>query len=377
MGSPEYRPAYARAATRGCAAGLCYGRTLMAVRRALGALPLLAVVACGGSPAGPAPIPSPNLHTVTLVAFYDQDADGVADPGEPGRVPGVVVGVGGRSARSEPGTGRLVIAGVPEGVHLAVILPETLPAFYTVLPGTVLNVRSPATEDVWVPLTLAIGANRPHTYMAFGDSITVGEGSTDRTGYRGPLEERLEAHFGAATVVNQGISGTRSNRGAERIRDSLNRTRPAYTLVMYGTNDWNDDTCRSSAPACFTVASLRRILETAKARSSLPVLATIPPVNVGYDARAPASRQVWVQEMNGFLRTLAREEGAVLADVYEALAREPNLSSLFVDHVHPNDRGYEIIADEFFRALSQPLATSGGETLALFSAPHPRFAGGR
>lgn len=351
---------------------LCYGPPPMAVCRALGALPLLAFAACGGSPTGPGPIPPPIVvHTVSVTVFYDEDADGVADPGEAGRVPGVDVTVGGQSGRSAAGTGRAEIQGVPEGVHPAVPRADTLPAFYAVVPGAVVNVRSPATEEVFLPLTLPIGANRAHTYMAFGDSITVGEGSTGSRGYRVPLEDALERHFGAATIVNEGESGTRSSRGADRIRSSLNRVRPAYSLVLYGTNDWNDSACRAALP-CFTVDSLRRILESAKAAQSLPVLAMIPPVNVGFDGRTPPSRQVWVQQMNDLLRPLALEEGALLVDLYAALAREPELSTLFVDHVHPNDRGYRIMADEFFKALTSTLPAVIGAPTLLSPPARPR-----
>ena len=48
----------------------------------------------------------------------------------------------------------------------------------------------PATEEVLVPLTLPT-SRRPNVYMAFGDSLTVGEGSSDGEGYRGRLDQQL------------------------------------------------------------------------------------------------------------------------------------------------------------------------------------------
>jgi hypothetical protein len=64
--------------------------------------------------------------------------------------------------------------------------------------------------------------------------------------------------------------------------------------------------------------------------------------------------------MNELIRPMALAEGAVLVDLEAAFLREPDLASLFVDHIHPNDAGYEIIASEFFAAISRPAATAAG-----------------
>jgi phospholipase/lecithinase/hemolysin len=49
--------------------------------------------------------------------------------------------------------------------------------------------------------------------------------------------------------------------------------------------------------------------------------------------------------------------------------RESNLSGLFADHVHPNDRGYQIIAAEFFRAITRPPAASSALLPTLLRRP--------
>lgn len=342
-------------------------RGCMRALRAAALLPLLGLTACGGEGPMTPPPPTPT-HPVPVVVFYDVDADGVADPDEIGRVPGVEVTVAGRSATSATGNGYLVVNGVPEGVHTASVRMSTLPAFYQTVPGVTVTVRSPATEEAFLGLTLAIGVNNPYTYMGFGDSITVGDGSSDGDGYRVMLEALLAAHFGDATVYDEGISGTRSDRGAQRIGGSLDRRRPAYTLVLYGTNDWNDSLC-DEAETCFTLESVRSIVRDVKAAESLPVVGTIPPINVGYDFRTPESRQDWVNERNEELRAMAREEGALLGDINAALVQASggDIGTVIEDHVHPNDRGYEIMADTWFAALARPLPAAPAAT--LFKAP--------
>src|SRR5687767_14068576 len=90
----------------------------------------VAVAGCGGgsgSPAGPGTPPPPAGSSVTLVVFYDENANAVADAGEVMRVPDVTVALGARTARSETLTGRAVVIGVPDGTYTASLRADTLP----------------------------------------------------------------------------------------------------------------------------------------------------------------------------------------------------------------------------------------------------------
>lgn len=296
--------------------------------------------------------------------FYDENGNGRQDGNEAAVVPGAEVAIAGRTARAAPGTGRVTVNNVPEGPAVASLRPGSLPPFYT--PGVAVQVivPLPAGEIVRLGAMLPIGSNVPARYMAFGDSITEGDGSSSGDGYRRLLQGRLRDHFGEAEVVNSAEGGTRSYEGAARIARSLRRGDPAYTLVLYGTNDWNASACRDVAgPSCFTVDSLRGIVRSVKAEQSLPIVGTIIPVNTGFDPRAPESRNLWVADVNALIRTMVEEEGAVLADLYAAFMDVPDFHALFSDHVHPNDAGYEIIANEFFEAITAPPAT--GQASAL------------
>jgi lysophospholipase L1-like esterase len=287
--------------------------------------------------------------------FYDQNADGLQEGNETAVVPGVEVRILARVATAAPGTGRATLTGVPEGTWSAQLQPASLPPFYQAGPAVQVVVPVTDGQPVRLPARLPIGANHPNVYMAVGDSITDGDGSTDETGYRRRLQEKLQAHFGQATIVNRAIGGIRSSTGAALIHASLARVDPAYTLILYGTNDWNDSSCRSQFP-CFTIDSLRNIVRATKGAGSLPVLSTIIPVNTGFDARSPESRNVWVAEMNDLVRPMAGEEGALLVDNHKAFLAVPDFHTLFSDHVHPNDAGYAIMADTFFKAISEPAA---------------------
>jgi lysophospholipase L1-like esterase len=311
--------------------------------------------------------------SVMGAAFYDENGNGSLDAGENTRVPDVVVEIGARSGRSSKVLGEFTVEGVPGGTQAVTVRRTSLPPYYSA-PAS-LSVVVPQSQGLLVPITLPIGPNRPNVYMGFGDSITIGQGSSDDLGYRHRLQEKLAAHFGRGTVLSEGIDATRSNRGAERIDESLRRARPAYTLIHYGTNDWNVGACKFNPP-CFTIDSLRDIVLSARGSQSLPVLSTIIPANP--ESFQQPDRNEWVAAMDERIRALAREMNVPLADPQALFLKDASPERLFADHVHPSDAGYELMAQAFFTALATPgEASASGFVPLLFAAPAaPRPAPG-
>lgn len=347
----------------------------MPVRAVWPVLAGLSLAACGGgsgiSPGGPTqPSPQPTGQSAVAVVFYDENGNGVLDASESVRIPNVEVVAGGRTARTEPTTGRATLRDLPQGTHSVTVTAATLPPFFRAGAPATVQVPQPAGNDAVVPVTLPIGGNEPNTYLAFGDSISNGIGYADENAYRVRLEDKLDAHFGRATVINDGAGSTRSNQGADRIADSLSRHRPAYTLIIYGTNDWNRNECDrvEKLATCFTIPSLRSIVRSTFAAQSLPCLATLPPPNEGYDVRAPPRRTEWSTAVNQQIRALAAEEGALLVDLEAAMLKSGDISELYVDHVHPNEQGFEIIANTFLQAITSghvsPRASRSGRPRA-------------
>jgi len=321
----------------------------------------------GGSPTSPG-TPSPS-YPVTAVVFYDENGNGVMDADESIRLPEVDVEVAGKVGRSEKLTGRAVVNGVPVGSYPVSVRASSLPPFYTAGAVPAITVPQAAGSEAARPLALSIGDNVPNSYLAFGDSISIGEGARTTDGYRDVLELLLAQNLGGRhRVIDDGVSGNKSDQGADRIEVSLRRSRPAYTLILLGTNDWNKGPCKTTAPPCFTLDSLRFMIQATRAYKSLPVISTIIPAN---PSATPPERNEWVTAMNELIKTMARQEGAALADSHAAFMKAGNLPSLFFDHVHPNDAGYQLIAGAFFTAIARPPAatTAGWAVPSLFLSP--------
>ena len=303
----------------------------------------------GGSAAAVAPTPASRL--VTFAAFLDENRNGVLDASERIRVPGAEISFGSASGKSAPLTGEVALNVAPSAQTLSVN-PSSLPPYYRSPESSV--VAPPPVGSLNVPIALPLGPGATAgVYLAFGDSITDGQATIgDGQGYTGQLERMLSAHFGVAKVINDGIDSSSSERGDSRIAGSLASGRPAFTLILYGTNDWSDPRC--GQPPCFTTSSLRSMAQRVKAAGGFAFVGTLLMTNPGDDFRASPQRNAWIVAQNELIRQMATEEGVVLVDLYAAFERSPLAwSELFADYIHPSAAGYTLMAQTWFDAITK------------------------
>jgi lysophospholipase L1-like esterase len=326
---------------------------------------LLASCGGGGSPTGPSqPTPPPvETYAVNATVFYDENGNGQLDAAEGVRIPGVQVVIGTGVGTSAAGTGIAPVTGIQQGSLTATVRTDSLPAYYQA--GAPVPVQVPGTSEVRIPLTLPIGNNQTNLYLGFGDSITSGDGSSDGRGYALKLQNLLGPYLGRAEVLTWGREGSYSSQGASRTKATLRTYDPAYLLILYGVNDWNDLYCQNHPPEdCFTIDALREAIDETKAWGSLPVIGTITPVN---PTLQPAERNAWIDGMNVLIKNLAREEAVPVADLNALFKAAPSLPALYYDHIHPNDQGYDLIAQGWFTAITQARSAAAASRRFGFS----------
>jgi lysophospholipase L1-like esterase len=225
--------------------------------------------------------------------------------------------------------------------------------------------KSSPTSASQTPASFDFGGNDPKKVVAFGDSITFGFLDLQRRGFRlttsnnypNILQGKLKALDPAWQVVNEGRGGEHTFEGAGRISSVLQSDKPGFILIMEGTND--AEQCDDST---VLINSLHGMVRTAKANKTIPILATIPPSF----RNNPCASDI-IDEANANIRGIAAAEGIVLAEIFNGM----NQRDLFGiapdrDPLHPNERGYAVMADIWYTALLQ--AIPGGVTAAL----HPR-----
>jgi len=232
------------------------------------------------------------------------------------------------------------------------------------------------------------------SFLAFGDSITLGEDGQNSTAssvasmsarlhpsvlfpqaqrYPQELQQSLAARYKTQTptVTNQGNPGEMAgSRGTLSRFSSLTSSRQyAVVLIMEGTNDLFDRDDRL-VPAA--IDGLRQMIRDAKSRSMRPFLATVPPMNPA--ACSPVCRGLAWSLVSGFndnVRALAASEGVPLVDVYQGFGG--NLALVGPDGLHPSADGYAKIADLFFTAIKQNLEVPPAPSaLSLLRAPSGR-----
>jgi lysophospholipase L1-like esterase len=153
-------------------------------------------------------------------------------------------------------------------------------------------------------------------------------------------------------VINDGIDSSNSGRGDSRIEGSPSTGRPAFVLILYGTNDWSDPRC--GEPPCFTIEKLRSMVRKVKERGAFPFVGTLLMTKVGNDFRASPRRNAWITAQNESIRLMAEEEQVVLADLHLAFEHSPlPYSQLFADYIHPSAEGYRVMAEAWFDAISK------------------------
>lgn len=182
----------------------------------------------------------------------------------------------------------------------------------------------------------------PLTYVALGDSLTVGIGARDpEQGLVGLLAGRLAAARGQdVRVVNLGVSGTTlAGLRAEQLpaaREVL--AGAALVTVCIGTND-----AGTTPPAEFA-AGFGALLD------ALPdgaLVADVPSFQGGRHAAEAA-------ELAQLCRDALAARPRLRAVALEAATTGMGITEFSADLAHPGPRGYRRYADAFWAAVEPP-----------------------
>ncbi|MDH3346544.1 MAG: GDSL-type esterase/lipase family protein [Desulfobulbaceae bacterium] len=181
---------------------------------------------------------------------------------------------------------------------------------------------------------------------AFGDSITAGEGSSSG-GYPPKLTSLLNNNNRNSNILNYGIPGEHTSQGIARIDSVLAASGPQLVLLLEGIND------RAFGISLETTKfNLSEMINKCRARNATPLISNLLP---------DTSPQGWKKQVsttyNPMINSLAQEKGISLVDQYSPLA--PNWDSLTVDGMHPNDSGYQIMAQTWYNTLKGIIGEGG------------------
>ncbi len=164
--------------------------------------------------------------------------------------------------------------------------------------------------------------------LAFGDSLTNGNGAKEGESYPAVLESLT-----GRKVINAGVSGEESTEGLARLTDALEEYQPKLLILCHGGND-----LLRKKNAAKMETNVRAMIQLAKDKNIPVVLLGVPKPGL-------------------FLST---------AEVYKSIAESTNVifienlvldvlkdKTLKSDTVHPNKDGYRVMADTINSVLQE------------------------
>jgi lysophospholipase L1-like esterase len=181
-----------------------------------------------------------------------------------------------------------------------------------------------------------------------GDSITDGW--------------KLAQYFPGKPYVNRGISGQTTPQMLVRFYPDVLNLHPAAVIMLAGTND----IARNTGPETLEMIedNFRAMGELAEKHGVKVVLALLLPVSdytprKQTDHRPPSD----ILRLNEWLRRYAAEIGTEVADYYSVLVDGKGMlkEGYSDDGLHPNDRGYTLMAPVAEAALERALRNRAGD----------------
>jgi len=184
-------------------------------------------------------------------------------------------------------------------------------------------------------------------YTGFGDSIT----DALDNGYLPRLEPLLIQKYGTAKVWNEGSGGEVTAEGLARMDAAITAHPSRYLMLMEGTNDVIFDNISMLAAAFNLEEMAKKCLRS----GVFPMLATIIPRN-DWRWTSPFYHSR-IYELNTRIRDLAAAQKIPLVDQFNVFFNYPALdggwtSLLLDDGVHPNPKGYELMARVWFTEIT-------------------------
>jgi len=165
--------------------------------------------------------------------------------------------------------------------------------------------------------------------ICFGDSLTKGEGASAGHDYPSLLGKAL-----GREVINAGVNGETTREALQRLETDVLKKDPRLVIVEFGGNDF-----LQHLPWEETFTNLDTIIRRIEAQGAMVVLVGVQAGLFG-DAAGPDYRKI-----------ASTRRAAYVPNILDGILTHPQLKS---DELHPNDLGYEHIAQRIARTV-EPL----------------------
>jgi lysophospholipase L1-like esterase len=169
----------------------------------------------------------------------------------------------------------------------------------------------------------------------------------------------LNEYFPDRDFVNRGISGQITGQMLGRFQTDVADLNPAAVVLLAGTND-----IARGVDIATIKNNVTMICDLAGSRNIKVILATLLPVSDYHLSANPMYERSklrpphLLRALNEWIAALAKQRGYAVADYYQALLDERGQlgSDLAEDGLHPNPKGYRLMAPVVLQAVAKSLS---------------------
>ena len=163
--------------------------------------------------------------------------------------------------------------------------------------------------------------------LAFGDSLTYGFGAKYDLSYPKHMERKT-----GLTIINAGVNGEFSSEGLIRLPNLLEEHNPDVVILCHGGNDILNKLSSSELKS-----NLLSMIKLIKQNDIEVLLIGVPDFSL------------FSFDTHDIYKEVADETNVLFEDdVLTDIELDRSLKS---DYVHPNEKGYEMMADAFIKIL--------------------------
>ncbi|MCD5390791.1 GDSL-type esterase/lipase family protein [candidate division NPL-UPA2 bacterium] len=193
--------------------------------------------------------------------------------------------------------------------------------------------------------------------LCIGDSITAGN-------YPARLQVNLNKAGIPAKVLNAGMGGYTSGHYLKFMKSFglFRAVKPDLVLLKLGTNDVRTDFLRTETSRFVeNMESIVRLIREELYQESPPLLliSTILPIIPQPFVFTESSAKRVIEDINPAIREIADRFGLILVDNFSLFERHPEW---LIDGVHPDERGYQAMADNWLASITEALAKRAGSS---------------
>jgi len=228
----------------------------------------------------------------------------------------------------------------------------------------------PAVTFFLISLTLYAQADSLKI-VAFGNSTTAHRRGVEKV-YSVRLQEKMNMAGIAAVVINSGVgsshTGSVNDNDFAKVRHGMDRFQsdvlvhcPQWVIINFGLNDaYQDEGIHGKARISLIKYrdNIEFFIKKIKEQGGEVILLTPNPLGSKYEQ----FRITQVEQYANCVRAIAREQEVPLVDSWELFnehASETNVAGnidfLYLDGIHPNDLGHELIAEALYNQFLRHL----------------------